>query len=181
MVRFAVEDCFLLMYHQTMDPYTHRKSLLLFCVGMFCRTAGGKGVVKRRHTAFADSQGSRQHRRLEGGARSCCLGFMCAKVFLLVTAVRQLFRCACPTCALPKQGDLQVAGVTWKGRRWRFEGRRRACRVEHQTKTRQNSDDTQSPGQICVSPAGKTAKQHKKEPQPKHPHQKPQDCHGHGG
>ena len=32
-------------------------------------------------------------------------------------------------CALPIQGDLQVAGVTWKGRRWRFEGRRRACRV----------------------------------------------------
>ena len=31
--------------------------------------------------------------------------------------------------ALPIQGDLQVAGVTWKGRRWRFEGRRRACRV----------------------------------------------------
>ena len=39
-----------------------------------------------------------------------------------------MFRCACPTCALPIQGDLQVAGVTWKGRRWRFEGRRRACR-----------------------------------------------------
>ena len=32
-----------------------------------------------------------------------------------------MFRCACPTCALPIQGDLQVAGVTWKGRRWRFE------------------------------------------------------------
>ena len=31
--------------------------------------------------------------------------------------------------ALPIQGDLQVAGVIWKGRRWRFEGRRRACRV----------------------------------------------------
>jgi len=31
--------------------------------------------------------------------------------------------------ALPIQEDLQVAGVTWKGRRWRFEGRRRACRV----------------------------------------------------
>ena len=29
--------------------------------------------------------------------------------------------------AFPIQGDLQVAGVTWKGRR--FEGRRRACRV----------------------------------------------------
>ena len=29
MVRFAVEDCFLLIYHQTMDPYTHRKSLLV--------------------------------------------------------------------------------------------------------------------------------------------------------
>ena len=27
------------------------------------------------------------------------------------------------------QGDLRVVGVTWKGRRWRFEGRRRACRV----------------------------------------------------
>ena len=31
--------------------------------------------------------------------------------------------------ALPIQGDLQVGGVTWKGRRWRFEGHRRACRV----------------------------------------------------
>ena len=31
--------------------------------------------------------------------------------------------------ALPIQGDLQVAGVAWKGRRWKFEGRRRACRV----------------------------------------------------
>ena len=40
-----------------------------------------------------------------------------------------MFRCACPTCALPIQGDLQVAGVTCKGRRWRCEGRRRACRV----------------------------------------------------
>ena len=27
------------------------------------------------------------------------------------------------------QGDLHVAGVTCKGRRWRFAGRRRACRV----------------------------------------------------
>ena len=52
--------------------------------------SGGLLSVKRRHTAFADSQESRQHKRLEGGARSCCLGFMCAKVFLLVTAVRQL-------------------------------------------------------------------------------------------
>ena len=25
--------------------------------------------------------------------------------------------------------DFRVVGVTWKGRRWRFEGRRRACRV----------------------------------------------------
>ena len=35
-----------------------------------------------------------------------------------------------------------------------------------------------SPGQICVSPAEKTANQHKTgpEPQPKNPHQKTQDC-----
>ena len=33
-------------------------------------------------------------------------------------------------CALPIQGDLQVAGVTWKGRRWRFEGRRRLAGLQ---------------------------------------------------
>ena len=57
----------------------------------------------------------------------------------LGSCVRRSFSDCCETaacldvrvqpCALPIQGDLQVAGVTWKGRRWRFEGRRRACRV----------------------------------------------------
>ena len=35
--------------------------------------------------------------------------------------------CGSSVCSL--QGDLQVAGVSWKGRGWRFEGRRRICRV----------------------------------------------------
>ena len=34
-----------------------------------------------------------------------------------------------PCQSTPCTRRLQVAGVTWKGRRWRFEGRRRACRV----------------------------------------------------
>ena len=32
-------------------------------------------------------------------------------------------------CA-PIQGDLQVVGVIWKGRRWRFEGRRRLAGLQ---------------------------------------------------
>jgi len=37
---------------------------------------------------------------------------------------------------------------------------------KHKNKKHGNSDDTQISGQICVSPAEKTAKQHKTGPEP---------------
>ena len=50
--------------------------------------------------------------------------------------------------------------------------------IQKKAKNRQHSDDTQISRPDFVSPAGKTANQNEKgpEPQPKNPHQKTQDC-----
>ena len=50
--------------------------------------------------------------------------------------------------------------------------------IQKKQKTGNTATTRKSPGQIFVSPAGKTANQHEKgpEPQPKKPHQKTQDC-----
>ena len=69
-----------------------------------------------------------------GAVRILCTkwaGVVARWPFWIVTWSPAVVRCEfCEQSGLRSlQRDLHVAGVIWKGRRWRFEGGRRACRV----------------------------------------------------
>ena len=104
--------------------------------------------VQQPSTQSTASQGSNVVSRC-GAVRILCTkwaGVVARWPFWIVTWSPVVARCEfCEQSGLRSlQGDFHVAGVIWKGRRWRFEDRRRACRVAGGAKIQQDLITTTS-------------------------------------